>query len=229
MRFKIRQSDGGLDEKEQRYRAKKRRMGRLATRMLLAYGRTLRFEIHDHCGFLTNKPQRPLIHAVWHNAIFAWPRAYKKHWPERNGAILTSASRDGELVAGAIEELGITPVRGSSSRRGAAALIELKHWIQRGYDIAMTPDGPRGPKHVLQPGLVKLAQNLGAPVLPMRLIYDRPWRLKSWDRFQIPRPFSRVELHIGPYVEVPAVLDDEGFERERQRIETLMREGLDDA
>lgn len=193
--------------------------------MLLAWGRTLRWEIHDHCGFLSERPSRSLIFALWHNAMFAWPRAYKKYWPERTGAILTSASRDGEVVAGAIEEMGATPVRGSSSRRGAAALIELKHWIQRGYDIAITPDGPRGPSQVLQPGMVKLAQGLGVTILPMRLIYDRPWRLKTWDRFQIPRPFSRVQLHIGPYVEVPAELDAAGFERERLRIETLMREG----
>lgn len=203
-------------------------MGRLAARLLLLWGRTLRVQVHDHCEFLAENPRRSLIHVVWHNAIFAWPIAYKRFWPERKGAILTSASRDGEVVAGVIEELGLAPVRGSSSRRGAAALIELKHWIQRGYDIALTPDGPRGPRHVLQPGLVKLAQGLGVNVLPVRMLYHRPWRLKTWDRFQIPRPFSRVEVHLGPYVEVPAGLDEEGFERERARIQALMREGLGD-
>lgn len=194
--------------------------------MLLVYGRTLRWQVHDHCGFLSERFDHSLIFPIWHNAIFGWPYVFKKYLPERTGAVLTSASRDGEVVAGLIEELGGNPVRGSTSRRGAAALIELKHWIQRGHDIALTPDGPRGPKHVLQPGLVKLAQGLGVTIMPMRLIYDRPWRLKSWDRFQIPRPFSRVQLHIGPYVTVATGLNEEEFERERQRIESLMLEGL---
>jgi len=200
----------------------------MAARLMRAVSRTLRVEFHDHCGFLEQRPGHALIHVLWHNAIFAWPHLYQRHWPERHGAALTSASRDGEVVAGVLEAFGIAPVRGSSSRRGMAAIIELKQWLRDGHDIAITPDGPRGPKYHLQPGLVLLAQKTKIPILPYRILYDRPWRLKTWDQFQIPRPFSRLEVHIGPYLEVPETLDEDAFARERKRIEEALRLGLPD-
>jgi len=95
------------------------------------------------------------------------------------------------------------PFRGSSSRRGAQALIELASWLSEGYDIALTPDGPRGPCYKLSPGLVLLAKNDGNPIMPLAVRYHDSWKLKSWDQFRIPKPFSRVDVYAGPVVHVP--------------------------
>lgn len=207
---------------DERKRRKNRRLGKVAAALMRLVSSTLRYELHDHCGFLENRPKGSLIHAVWHNSIFAWPAVYRKHWPDRQGAALTSASRDGEVVAAVLESFGLSPVRGSNSRRGAAAIIELKKWLTDGYDIAITPDGPRGPKHHLQPGIVILAQKSRARIMPYRLIYRSAWRLKTWDEFQIPKPFSKVEVHFGEYLEIPEKMTEEEFEEQRQRVEKAL-------
>ncbi|MEM0967868.1 MAG: lysophospholipid acyltransferase family protein [Verrucomicrobiota bacterium] len=207
---------------KERKLAKARRHGRMAAALMRLLGITLRVKLHDHCGFLSTRPDHPLIHAFWHNGIFTIPMVYRANWPDRSGAVLTSASRDGELVASVMKEFGISSVRGSSSRRGVAAIIELKKWIENGYDIAITPDGPRGPKYRLQPGLVLLAQKTQVPILPCRMSYGRAWELKTWDGFRIPLPFSRVDVHLGPYLEVPDQLTEEAFEQERLRIESVL-------
>ncbi|MEM7014501.1 MAG: DUF374 domain-containing protein, partial [Verrucomicrobiota bacterium] len=146
---------------EDKKRAKNRRFGKIASVLIRVVGWTLRIKLHDHCGFLTTRPEGSLIFATWHNEIFALMPVYQKHWPDRQGAGLTSASSDGEVVAVALESFGISAVRGSNSRRGAAALIQLKKWINDGYDIVITPDGPRGPRHELNPGIIALAQKTG--------------------------------------------------------------------
>ncbi|MEM1294063.1 MAG: lysophospholipid acyltransferase family protein [Verrucomicrobiota bacterium] len=203
-------------------RRKNYRIGKVAAAFLYLVTMTMRVKVHDHCGFLSKRPDHPIIHAVWHNSIFSWPYAYRKHWPDRTGAALTSASKDGEIVAGALESFGIAPVRGSNSRRGAAAIIELKKWLKDGYDIAITPDGPRGPVEKLQPGIVVLAQKSGATIMPFRIEYQNPWRLKTWDKFQIPKPFSRADVHLEPYITVPEKLTEDEFEAERLKIEEAL-------
>lgn len=203
-------------------RARNRRIGRIAAGFVRIVCSTLRIRLHDHCGFLTERPGHPLIHAVWHNEIFALPYVYSKNWFDRKGAVLTSASNDGEIVAAAMKCFGADSVRGSSSRRGAAALIELKKWINDGYDILLTPDGPRGPKHELNPGVVVLAQKTGTPILPTRLRYRTSWKLKTWDRFQIPVPFSRIDVHLGPYLEIPATFSPEEFEKQRLSVQAAL-------
>lgn len=203
-------------------RKKNYRIGKVASVFLYVVTMTMRVKLHDHCGFLTKRPDHSIIHAIWHNSIFSWPYAYLTRWPERSGAALTSASKDGEIVAGALEYFGISAVRGSNSRRGVAALIELKKWLNNGYDIAITPDGPRGPVEKLQPGIVILAQKSGAVIMPYRIEYQKAWRLKTWDRFQIPKPFSRADVHMGPYITVPKDLTEEEFEAERLKIEKAL-------
>tara|TARA_R110002096_G_scaffold147671_16_gene307708 strand:+ start:42937 stop:43611 length:675 start_codon:yes stop_codon:yes gene_type:complete len=203
-------------------RKKNYRIGKVAAVFMYLVTMTMRVKLHDHCGFLSKRPDHPIIHAIWHNSIFSWPYSYLKYWPERSGAALTSASKDGEIVAGALEYFGISAVRGSNSRRGVAALIELKKWINNGYDIAITPDGPRGPCHYLQPGIVMLAKKSEAVIMPYRIEYQNSWRLKTWDRFHIPKPFSRADVHLGPYIPVPSDLSDEAFEAERLKIQEAL-------
>jgi lysophospholipid acyltransferase (LPLAT)-like uncharacterized protein len=118
-------------------------------------------------------------------------------------AALISASKDGAFLASILENFDVQPVRGSSSRRGAQALLELTGWAERGYHIAVTPDGPRGPCYSVHDGIIALAQVTGHPIVPYTCQLGWKIRLKSWDRFQIPLPFSRCEMTFHPPLRVP--------------------------
>jgi lysophospholipid acyltransferase (LPLAT)-like uncharacterized protein len=183
---------------------------------------TLRWRLHDPSGVATAPPENAMIWTFWHNRIFTLPAVYHRYLKTRKGAVLTSASRDGEIIAAVVARFGCAAVRGSSSRRGIAALLGLKEAIQNGYDVAIVPDGPRGPRYRLGPGAVKLAELTGAAILPVRVEYGSAWVFQSWDRFQLPKPFTTVDVFLGPCTFVSSGLDEEGFEGERLRIEQLM-------
>jgi lysophospholipid acyltransferase (LPLAT)-like uncharacterized protein len=133
------------------------------------------------------------------------------------------------MVAAAMKVFGLDSIRGSSSRRGVAALVGLKRALAAGNDICLTPDGPRGPRYRVQPGFLKLAEATGAPIIPIHLRFSNAWRLKTWDRFVIPKPFSRVEITFAEPIHIPRGLDETAFENERQKLEALLIEGTDDA
>jgi lysophospholipid acyltransferase (LPLAT)-like uncharacterized protein len=185
-------------------------------------GMTLRIRVEDPDGLLDSLPEHPMIWVFWHNRIFSIPVFYKRHMPTRQGAVLTSASRDGAVLSEAMRQLGVGSVRGSSSRRGGAAMLGLAEWLKGGHDIAITPDGPRGPCYNLQPGVIKLAQLTGTPVLPLIATYAKAKRLRTWDKFFIPLPFSRVHVKVGPLVNIATTGDDTEFEQERLRLEGLL-------
>lgn len=132
---------------------------------------------------------------------------------------MVSASKDGGLLASVLERNGVEPVRGSTSRRGRQALLELTTWAERGYDLAITPDGPRGPLYVVQDGVTSLAQLTGLPVIPVS--YQTSWKihLKSWDRFQIPLPFARCVVRFGEPLLVPREATDAQREELRRELE----------
>jgi lysophospholipid acyltransferase (LPLAT)-like uncharacterized protein len=132
-------------------------------------------------------------------------------------AALVSASKDGGFLAAILERFGVQPVRGSSSRRGAQALLELTSWADRGYNLAITPDGPRGPRYQVQPGAISLAQVTGLPIVPVSYSLGAKIRLKSWDQFQIPLPFSRCTMVFEKPIWVERGASDE--EREQLRLE----------
>ena len=138
-------------------------------------------------------------------------------------AALVSASRDGAFLAGILEWFGVQPVRGSSSRRGPQALLELTTWAERGYDLTITPDGPRGPCYQIQDGIMSLAQVTGLPIVPVAMNLKGKVRLKSWDRFQIPLPFARCEVAIGQVMHVPREASDTERETLRQQLEAELR------
>jgi len=184
---------------------------------------TLRFRIDDRAGvFGPDDP--PRIWLFWHNRLFVIPRLFTRSLPTHPGAALTSASKDGEIVAAFLNSFGIRAVRGSSSRRGAVALIELVRCIRDGYVIGITPDGPRGPRYQLNPGAITLAQKTGAKILPVHVTYSRFWQLKSWDGFQIPKPFARVDITFLASESVAETSSPEAFESERARIESILRQ-----
>jgi lysophospholipid acyltransferase (LPLAT)-like uncharacterized protein len=193
-----------------------------ALRLLAA---TLRYRINGQSG-RANLPPEPLIFALWHNRLCLCMKLYRSYGrPERPDdrlAALISASKDGALLAALLETYRVQPVRGSSSRRGARALLELASWAERGYDLAVTPDGPRGPCYDMQPGVMTLAQMTGLPILPCSYRLNWKIRLKSWDRFQIPLPFARCDMFTSDLIRVPRDASDEDRARLRQRLQDAL-------
>lgn len=187
---------------------------------------TVRLRVNDRSGFLTDPPSGPRIMVFWHNRITAIAIGFLRHYPgthpSRKGvSVLTSPSKDGDILAGVMANLGMGSVRGSSSRRGSTAIRELTSLLDSGVDLAITPDGPRGPKYSLGMGAVFLAQKTGIPIMPVHARYHSAIRLKTWDNFAIPLPFSRVDITMDPYVVIdPAAID---LEAERIRLEELLR------
>ncbi len=210
-------------ERERPLSAKARWQGRLAALLIGLLGRTLRVRVEDRAGILEKRPEHSLIWVFWHNRIFAMPMIYRRFLGDRQGAVLTSPSRDGAVIAATMRCFGVASVRGSSSKRGAAALLEMEGWIREGYDLCVTPDGPRGPRYRLAPGLVKVAQRTGAPVFPIRIEYESAWIFrKAWDHFRLPKPFSRVRVIFEPYQVVDATAEGDRFEAERARLEQIL-------
>jgi lysophospholipid acyltransferase (LPLAT)-like uncharacterized protein len=169
----------------------------------------------------------PAIYCLWHNRL-AFAEAghqlfVKTPRPEGKLAALISASRDGAFLSTILEKFQIQPVRGSSSRRGAQAMLELTSWAERGYDIAITPDGPRGPAYAVQPGAISLAQVTGLPIIPVS--FNMGWKLKlnTWDKFQIPIPFSRIIYAIGQPLRIPREASEAEREKLRQNLEAQLR------
>ncbi|PYI52300.1 MAG: hypothetical protein DMC62_07325, partial [Verrucomicrobia bacterium] len=147
-------------------------------RLLQLWVRTLRYEIDDRAGVMGKPTDQNYIGALWHNRLLIFPFVLRRFFSNRRGAALISASRDGELLADAITRFGFDVVRGSSSRLGASAILQLTDLLASGRDVVITPDGPRGPAYELGPGIIFLAQKSGAAVLPVNMEYSRCWRLK---------------------------------------------------
>jgi len=193
-------------------------------------GCTLRYELQDLTGQkMKARPGAPVIWIFWHNCLFCAPLTKKRFSGTAPATALASASRDGAIIESMVTSFGVKTVRGSSSRRGVAALIALKKALAAGEHLFITPDGPRGPRYHLQPGVVKLAQSSGAPIVPVRFRHSSSWRLKSWDRFHIPKPFGKVVINISDAIHIPSKIDKNDFETYRKKVEDALRNGVDDA
>lgn len=186
---------------------------------------SLRCVWEDNSGLHSGAKSEPAIYCIWHNRLALSMKIYFAFVRQRKNskglAALVSASRDGGLLARILENFGVQPVRGSSSRRGAQALLELTSWAERGYDLAITPDGPRGPCYVVQEGVTSLAQLTSRPIIPVSCEVSWKVRMKSWDRFEIPLPFAKCVIRFGEPVRVGRDASDE--ERERLRVELERR------
>jgi len=176
---------------------------------IAAIGATLRLSIHIEQGGPSDFYTRPLILCFWHEAIFPSTYAFRN----QQLAVLTSQSFDGEYIGRIISKFGYVPVRGSSSRGGARALLQSRRILEKGLTVAFTTDGPRGPALVAKPGPVTLARSSGIPIVPFHLAIARAWRLGSWDRSVIPKPFSRALLWMGKQIRIPAGTPDSELER----------------
>lgn len=166
---------------------------------------TLRYRWEGPKSLRTGQNQRPVILAFWHNQIFFGTYL----WRFRGIAVLASRHFDGECIARIIERFGYKPARGSSTRGGAQALLQLKRHLDVGGTVAFPADGPTGPVYKVKPGPLWLSRKTGIPIVPMHMQPHRYWALRSWDGFRIPRPFSTVLVKIGRPLQVPPQGDPE--------------------
>ncbi len=208
-----------------------RLLGYLAGGAMKLWSLTLRYDVNDKAGVI--QPfinAEPVIFALWHNRIFTMPPIWQRTGgKKRKTVVLTSASKDGTTLATAMTMFGLGAIRGSSSRRAVAALIGMKKALREGFDVSVTPDGPRGPRYTVQPGIVKIAQSTGTDIIPIHISYSSAWRLDTWDRFVIPKPFSRVSVTFAPPFVVPKNISEEEFEERRLALEQNLILGSDDA
>jgi len=182
-------------------------------------GLTARFEVigwenHEKAEANGGLP----IYVFWHDRIFLttyW-------WRNRRIVVMTSRSFDGEYIARFIQRFGYGAVRGSSTRGGAGAIVEMTRLIRSGCTTAFTIDGPKGPRHIAKMGAVMLAKKSGQPIVPVTMALERYWTTPSWDLFQIPKPFTRARVYVAPPIYVPADADEAGLAAKRNELQQTL-------
>jgi lysophospholipid acyltransferase (LPLAT)-like uncharacterized protein len=193
----------------------------LGSLLLLALGSTWRLRMMGtgHVRSVRARGLRP-IYSFWHGRQLAL--AYSHRYSKIQ--IMISEHGDGEMIAQVTDQLGFGSVRGSTTRGGMRALRALARKTRAGFDVAITPDGPRGPRHVLQPGAIAAAMITGCPLVPATVAAWPRWNFRSWDRFMVPRPFADVIVLFGEPMYVPSRLSEAGREEYRERFERRMIE-----
>ena len=191
---------------------------RLAWMLVWLINSTSRLQVEGLRNLEESASQGGVIFSFWHNQIFSW--SYVARF--RDIVVMTSRHFDGEYIARMIQLFGFRAARGSSTRGGVAALLELKDCLSNGTDVAFSIDGPRGPVYKVKPGPIWLSQKTGFPVLPVHVQPQRYWELSSWDRFRIPKPFSNVLVQFGEPIHVPPDADQDlwlpGFQEGMDRL-----------
>ena len=189
--------------------------------IIAALGGTLRWRVSGlrHLDTIRAAGQQPVM-AFWHGRIL--PATY--YFRRRGIVVITSENFDGEWIARIIERFGYGTARGSTSSGGKRALLQLVREMKAGRPAGFTLDGPRGPARVAQPGAVWLAKATGNPLLPFHLEASSAWTARSWDRTQIPKPFSTVGLAVGEPLYVEADASGDGLETARQELERRLGE-----
>jgi lysophospholipid acyltransferase (LPLAT)-like uncharacterized protein len=187
--------------------------------LIAGLGSTLRWRSEgiEHLDAVRAAGHQPIF-AFWHGRILPATIYFR----DRGIVVITSENFDGEWIAGIIERFGYGTSRGSTSRGGARALLQLSRDLSAGRPVAFTVDGPRGPARVSQPGAVWLAKASGHPVLPFHCEADRYWTLNSWVRTQVPRPFATVAMSIGEPFYVPRDADAAAVEKARERLDSTL-------
>ena len=209
---------------------RERLLALIGSTILKALFLTIRLRLDDRCGISRNAFPEPCLLCFWHNRILGITLAFYRRYPKtlRGGVtVLTSPSKDGEILSQFVGAFGMGSVRGSSSRRGSQALRELVRLIRDGGDIAITPDGPRGPRYSLGPGVILLAQTTGTPIVPMHASFSRCFRMKTWDGFIIPLPFSTISVTVGEQITIPKDLGEVEFEQARKNLEDQLKNAAD--
>ena len=184
-------------------------------------GRTTRFEVEGWHNWERATAAGGLpIYTFWHNRVFL--STY--FWRRRRIVVMTSQSFDGEYIARFIQRFGYGAARGSSTRGGVGALVEMVRLVRNGCQTAFTIDGPRGPRQVAKMGAVLLAKKTGQPILPFSINSARRYEVPSWDGMQIPFPFARAQVRIAPHIRVPPDADEELLEAKRLELQRALDE-----
>ena len=192
--------------------------------MLKLLALTLRLRCVDDAVFLDPNRRTPLMLCLWHNRLLGGTLGYSRvrHRDALPLKVLTSASKDGGWLSAIAERFHMGAVRGSSSRRGAAAMLEITRCLEQGSDVAITPDGPRGPNYSIAPGVIFLAQRTGVPLVPVEIQISRRWHIgRKWDALWIPKPFAKVTLH---YHRPHFIGEGADFAAESARLDAAMGE-----
>jgi len=195
-------------------------VGALAWYTASLIGKTLRIEQRGSDDEFYRDGGKPMIYAIWHGRMVL-PLFCRKN---RGVSILVSEHRDGELVTATVVASGNRAVRGSTTRGSTRALVQLVRRVRNGEKVAITPDGPKGPRWKLQPGIIYLAAKSGIPIVPISGSSRYAYYFKSWDLFQFPLPFSRAALVIGEPYTVTGGIDEENIEYHRSEVEKRLIE-----
>lgn len=207
------------------YRFKQRLFIRLADLVFYALikiiGRTTRFEVEGWENWETIKRDGKIpIYTFWHDRVFL--ATY--FWRDRKIVVMTSQSFDGEYIARFIQRFGYGASRGSSTRGGIGALVEMIRLMSAGKPTAFTIDGPKGPRYVAKMGAVLLAKKTGHPIMPFCITPRSCWTVKSWDKFQIPKPFTKAQVLIGEPIYVPPDADDDLAQKKNEELQRVLDE-----
>lgn len=189
--------------------------------LLRAWGMSLRFDLSEEDRRNYMKNDVPVAIVLWHNRLFLSAEIVRRFRVGRPAYALVSASQDGAWLTAFFSLAGLRTVRGSSSRLGREAATALVDTLRSGHDIGVTPDGPRGPCYEVKPGVVIVARRTRAPLLLVGAEFESAWQLRSWDRFYVPKPFSRVRMRC-EIVPVDALADrDAALQQLQQRLLAL--------
>jgi len=182
-------------------------------------GKTIRFETDGWENFeRIERGGKIPIYSFWHNRIFAGTYFFRN----RGIVVITSQSFDGEYIARFIGRFGYGAVRGSSTRGGVGALVQMIRLMKRGLPMGFTVDGPKGPKYVAKTGAVLLAKKTGNPLMTFVVECEKNWTIKSWDKLQIPKPFTRAKIFVAEPIYVAADASDAEIENKRLELQTKL-------
>ena len=190
--------------------------------LIKVLGRTIKFEVEGWENWETASQDGKLpIYTFWHNRVFLATH----FWQRRRIVVMTSRSFDGEYIARFIQRFGYGAARGSSTRGATGAIVEMVRLMRAGCPTAFTIDGPKGPRYVAKMGAVLLAKKTGNPILPFTITAETFWEAKkSWDGFQVPKPFARARVDIAPPIYVAPDAEDEELKRKRDELQRALDE-----
>jgi len=190
--------------------------GYLAIRLI---GMTLRYSVHIEDGGPERLSTRPVVLCLWHCGIF--PATYV--FRNQQIGVISSYSFDGEYTSRIIAKFNYIPIKGSSSRGAVRALLKSRRLLDQGNTVGFTSDGPRGPAFIAKPGPVLLSSKTGVPLVPFHIALEDPWRLPSWDKLMIPKPFSKVLVCLGRQIHAPLDAEDS----QMQAVQAELQSGLE--
>lgn len=195
-------------------------VGILGSTLILLLGKTWKIKIigQEKVDKIRDQGKR-VCYASWHGRLLALTYTYRN----QRTRILISQHRDGEFISRMVERMGYSPARGSSTRGGMKAVLDMVR-NSRNYDLAITPDGPRGPRHRVQAGAAYISSRSGLPLIPISCSAHPAWILKSWDRFMIPKPFSQIVVLIADPIPISPEAGEEELQKKNSELERTLVE-----